>query len=140
MEYQITLADPNTGLVTLGIPLVPKILTGIDKLVQIVVLSILRNPGKSVFFPVEGSGLRADIGQYNVSSDSPATAVQARVVQAVQTVQKEIIGRQNPSEGTPDERLKSLILKSFAFDATTLGAVLQLQIVAESGNSTNILV
>ena len=140
MDYQMTIVNPNTGQVTLGIPTIPTLLTGLDELVQVVVLSILRNPGKSVLFPVEGSGLRADIGKYNVSTSSPPTELQARVVQAVQTVQQEVISRQDPTQGSPDSRLSSLVLKGFAFDSTTLAAVLQIQIIAESGDSTNILV
>lgn len=138
MDYQIISFDPTTGVSTFGIPAVPKVITGLDKLVQIVCLSFLRNPGKSVLAPNEGSGLRAAIGQYNSSQDG--NEIRALAVQKVRTVQSEVITRQDPTQGTPDERLKSLVLKDFAYDSETSTAMLRVQIVAESGDSRDVLI
>lgn len=139
MDLQITIVDETTGLVTLGLPRVPKILTGLDKLVQLVALSFLRNPGKSVFWPTEGSGLRADIGFYNYH-DVAGAEIRVRAVQAVKDVEAEIIARQDPNSGSPDERLQKLELRDFAFDPETYRAILAVQIVAESGDNTNLLI
>lgn len=138
MDYQIIVFDKKTGLASVQIPAVPKKLTGVDKLVQIVILSFLRNPGKSVLFPVEGSGLRGEIGQFNFSGDG--AEVRALAIQRVRVVQQEVIGRQNPNQGTPEERLKSLVLKDFAFDAAASKAVLKVQIINEAGDTRNVLV
>lgn len=138
MDLQVVTFDPITGLASYGIPAVAKILTGLDKLVQIVVLEFLRNPGRSVLAPKEGSGLRADIGQYNYTSDGGE--IQALVVQRTRAAQQEILSRQSPTSGTPSDRLKQIILKNFAYDASTGEGMLQVQIVNEAGDSTNVLV
>lgn len=137
-EYKIVNFDPTTGLATVGIPTVQKIIQGSDLLVQVVVLSFLRNPGKSVMFPSEGSGLRGDIGQYNFTISG--NQVQLLAVQRVKVVQQEVISRQDPNVGTPSERLRSLTLQSFAWDPNTSAAVLQVTLVNEAGDSRTVLV
>ena len=138
MDYQMVVYDATTGVATVQIPTIPKILTGLDKLVQIVVLYFLRNPGKAVLQPVEGSGLRADIGSYNTTIDG--AEIRALAIQRTQAGQQEIISRQSANQGTPDERLKSLILRDFAYDESTLMTVLKVQVINEAGDSTNVLV
>lgn len=139
MDYQVVTFDPITGVASYGIPPVPKILKGIQKLVQIVVLSYQRNPGKSVLSPVEGSGLRAAIGTFNYS-DNSAAEIRALCVQRTRAVQLEVISRQSPSSGAPSERLRSLTLTNFAFDSTTGRTMLGVKIINEAGDSANVLV
>lgn len=139
MDYQVVTFDSVTGLASYGIPTVPKVIKGLPKLVQIVVLSFLRNPGKSVLAPNEGSGLRAAIGTYNYSNDGGAE-VRALCVQRTRAVQLEVVSRQSPSSGAPSERLKSLTLTNFAFDINTGNTMLGVKIINEAGDSTNILV
>lgn len=138
MDFQVVTFDPTTGLASYGIPAVPKILTGMDKLVQIVVLEFLRNPGQNILSPTEGSGLRGDIGQYNFTGDPEE--LRSHVVQRSRFCQQEIIARQDPSTGTPDERLKSLTVKNFAYDDETGQAMLLVQVINEAGDSTTVLV
>ena len=139
MDYQVVTFDPNTGVLTFGIPPVPTILTGIQLLVQVVVLSYLRNPGRSVLAPTEGSGLRGDIGQYNYS-DTSGDEIRALCVQRTRAVQLEIISRQDPSSGSPTERLQQITLTNFAFDVTTAVTLLGVKVINEAGDSANILV
>lgn len=139
MDYQLVTFDETTGLARYGIPTVPKIITGLDKLVQIVVLSFLRNPGQSVLAPNEGSGLRAAIGKYNYSQNNYGD-IENLAIQRTRAVQQEVISRQDPQQGTPDERLKQLVIKDFAFDTTTGQAMLRVQIINETGNSSDVLV
>ena len=139
MDYQVITFDPITGLASYGIPPVPRILKGLDKLVQVVVLYFLRNPGKSVLAPTEGSGLRAAIGVYNFTDDGGAE-LRSLCVQRARAGQLEIISRQSPGSGTPSERLRSLTVTNFAFDADTGQTLLGVKIVNEAGDSSNILV
>ena len=110
-----------------------------NKLVEIVVLSFLRNPGRSVLAPNEGSGLRGDMGQYNYS-DSNTDEVQVLCVQRTRAVQLEVVSRQDPSSGTPSERLQSLTLTNFAFDPINGQTMLGVKVINEAGDSANILV
>src|ERR1700693_3357517 len=99
MDYQVVRFDPTTGVAIYGITNPPKIITGFAKLVQIVVLSYMRNPGQAVLAPGEGSGLRQAIGQYNFTGDG--TELRALAVQRTRAVQLEVISRQSPNSGSP---------------------------------------
>jgi hypothetical protein len=138
MDLQVITFDPVTGLASYGITYPPRIITGLDKCVQIVVLELLRDPGRNVFSPNEGVGLRADIGSYNYTYDGDELKLLA--VQSVQDAQTEILSRQTPTQGTPNDRLKSLTLLNFAYDASTSEAMLNIQITNEAGDSRNVLV
>ena len=139
MDLQVVTFDPITGLASYGIRFPPKILTGLDKLVQIVVLAFLRNPGQNVLSPLEGSGLRADIGQYNFNPKDD-TEVRTHCVQRARAVQQEILTRQSSAAGKPSERLQSLTVLNFAWEASSNTAFLYVKIVSEAGTSTNVLV
>ena len=117
----------------------PKKLTGIDKLVQIVALSFLRNPGKSVLAPNEGSGLRAEIGQFNFSSGD-GTEIKSLAVQRTRAVEQEVIGRQSPTTGTPEDRLSKITVLDFAYDSSSSSAALRVKIYNEAGNSADVIV
>ena len=138
VDYQIITFDPTSGVGTIGIPTVQKKITGLNLLLQVVALSYLRNPGKSIFFPTEGSGLRIDLGQYNYGVTGQE--VQTLAVQRTRAVQQEVISRQDPNQGTPSERLSSLTLQNFAFNASTGQSMLQVQILSEAGETQDILV
>lgn len=136
-DIQIVQFDPNSGLASLGLGNNPKILRNMDKLKQIVILAYLRNPGQDVFDPQEGSGLRATIGQYNFSSGNE---VKTLFIQRTQSVEKEVISRQDSSVGTPEERLKKLTVIDVAFDSSSSSLVGRVQIINEAGTVSDILV
>ena len=58
------------GTLVLGMSRPPEFLDGIDKLVQIVTLVLLTNPGRSIFTPSKGGGLRSLIG-INIDPEEP---------------------------------------------------------------------
>lgn len=136
-DIQLIQFDPSTGIASLGLAQTPKLIDGITKLVQIVVLSYLRNPGQDVIDPVEGSGLRAAIGQFNfVDNDE----VKILAIQRTQTVEKEVIQRQNVGVGAPTERLKALKILDIGVDSSTASAFLRVQIINEAGDTTDVIV
>lgn len=136
-DIEIVQFDPDTGLATLGLGNSPKILTGMDKLKQIVVLAYLRNPGQDIFDPQEGSGLRAEIGQFTfVEGDE----VSALFVQRTQGVEKEIIDRQEGTVSDASEKLKKLSVLDVAFDQTSSSLLGRVQIINQAGDVTDILV
>lgn len=136
-EIQVIQFDPVTGLATMGMGSVPKILTGMDKLKQIVILSYLRNPGQDVFYPQEGSGLRATIGQYNFTDSDELKTL---FVQRTKAVEKEIISRQSSNKGTPEERLNKLVVIDVAYDFQTAVLIGRVQIINEAGGVSDVLV
>jgi len=135
-DLQVIQFDPNTGLGTVTLGNTPKKLTGIDLLAQAVALSYLRNPGQDVIAPNEGSGVRADIGQTNITSSDQASLL---LMQRTKTVETEVITRQLASDD-PSEKLKSLTVISVAADIETASVAAVVKVVNEAGESTTILV
>lgn len=137
MDFQITTVDSTTGRVTLGIPRVPRVLTGIDKLAQVVTLQVLRNPGRDLLSPEQGAGFRAMIGQYNFVDPKE---VQGVVVQKIKLMETQLIAAQLPGVGTPDERLKKLVLQDLAFDDVTRELLVRIRVINELDQETDLLV
>lgn len=137
MDLQVIQIDPNTGVASMGIPAVPRRLTGQEKLVQIVVLFILKNPGQDVFTPTEGTGFRDMIGQYNFTSPDEIRAV---VVQRIKQIESQILASQSVGIGDPTERLKEMSVQDMAFDDNTRTLFVRIRIVSESGSETDVVV
>lgn len=135
-DIQIVQFDKITGLASLGLGETPKLLTGLSKLVQIVVLTFLKNPGRDVLDPAEGSGVRSDIGQYNFSTGDD---IKLLAIQRTKEVEKQVIDRQ-PTQTDPSEKLKKLTILDVAADPLSGSAVLRVQIFNEAGDTADILV
>lgn len=138
MDFSITTADPVTGIVTVGIPTVPKILTGLNKLVQWVTLNFLKDPGRDVITPNAGAGFRAMIGQYNYTFGG--NEIQARVILTVKQQQAAIIAQQAAAPGDPNEMLQSLTVENMAFDQNTGDLVVSITVENQAGQTANILI
>jgi hypothetical protein len=136
-DIQIIQVDPKTGLTTMGMGNSPKILTGINLLAQVVSLSFLRNPGRDVFAPTEGAGIRADIGQFNFTQEDELKLL---VMQRTKVVEKEVIGRQTAGIGDPAERLKKLTVLDIATDLQNSRVVARVRLTSEAGDTTDVLV
>ena len=107
-------------------------------LAQTVTLSYLRNPGQDVISPNEGSGIRADIGQYAMSSSDQANLL---VLQRTKTVETEVLTRQAAAGIVdPSEKLKSLTVLDVASDPTASQVMARVKVVSETGATTQILV
>jgi hypothetical protein len=136
-DIQIIRFDPSTGLGTVELGDAAKRITGIDLLAQIVALSYLRNPGQDAIDPVEGSGIRQDIGQISIGNEDEARLL---VMQRTRLVEREVISRQTIGLGDPTEKLKSLTVLDVAVDLQEARVVTRVKIVNEAGQSTDILV
>jgi len=107
-DYQVVTVDKKTRIVKITPPEFPTMVTGIEKLFQIVVLSLLNDPGRSGLYPDDGSGLREMIGQYNVSSRDISDIFNV-VSDRIGKIKKEILSYQNEFISTPlTERLADL--------------------------------
>lgn len=139
MDIQITIVDPVTGIVTLGLTNYPKKLIGMDLLAQIVALKMLKTWDQDVFDPQEGTNFRQYIGQYNFSEDD-FEEVRLLVVSQIKKVEQDIIAEQGTNIGTPSERLSQLRLLDVASDPTTGSIAARVQILNEAGGSRDLVV
>lgn len=137
-DIQITVKDGD-GLVTLDLPDSPKVVRGMNLLVQIVVLKILKNFNRDVFDPAEGTNFRDDIGKFNFSFGD-FDEVRLNVVTKIQKIEQDIIEEQGTNIGSPDERLRKLRLLDVAADPGTGSLAVRVQILNESGNTRDVVV
>lgn len=137
MDFPIVSFDPATGLASIGIPKSPRPLRGIDKLVQIVVIALLKNLGQDVFTPNEGSGLRSLIGQFNYTDSAE---IKAEVLQRVNKVNDEILRNQTDLSVPATEKLRQLRVLEIAVDVSQSQAALRLRVISEAGQTTDVLV
>lgn len=136
MDFPLIIFDPDTGLATVGIPKVPRALRGIGKLVQIVVIAILKNRGQDVFTPTEGSGLRSLIGQFNYADPSE---IKLEVLQRVARIQQEIITNQVNTTVPAAEKLRALKVLEVISDPVTANTAIRIQVLNEAGQSTTLV-
>jgi hypothetical protein len=136
MDIQVTSIDPVTGVVSVGIPEIPRRLTGLDKLTQAVVLTILKNPGRDVFLPEEGAGFRAMIGQYNFTG---VEELRSLIAQRVALIEAQMLASQS-IESPASERLKKISIQDIAYDELTRGLYIRLRIVNEADAESDVVV
>lgn len=134
-DIQIVSVDPTTGQITIGI--VPRIVTGYQKLIQIVVLSLLNSPGKDILNPGDGGGLLAIIGTNIDSVDG--TQVLAQLNQAVKKTESEIIGYQTGLSAPLEELLKELQVISLAQGLDEDEVLLTIRIINQAGRVTDVV-
>ncbi|KKN04625.1 hypothetical protein LCGC14_1095510 [marine sediment metagenome] len=96
------------GALSLGLDRPPVKIEGIDKLVQIVALTFLTNPGRSIFSPGKGGGIRSLIGS-NIDPEEPEELF-ADVRLMIDRVRDYIVQTQVNTTRPPSERLKELQL------------------------------
>jgi hypothetical protein len=136
MDLQIIQVDEVTGVVTLGIPRVPRKITGLDKLTQVVALAILRNPGQDVLNPEEGTGFRDLIGQYNFTSVEELSAI---ISQRVSFVESSILASQ-PADADPNEKLSRMTVQDVAYDEAARGLYVRIRIINELDAESDIII
>lgn len=134
-DIQVIDVHPQTRVVSFVIK--PKKLTGISKLIQLVVLSLLNVPGQDVLDPDRGGGLPSLLGSNISPNDS--TEIFADVVQRVKKSQREIIDAQIGLNDDPEEKLQEIQIVSI--DNGNIDEIfIRLRIVNELGRATDIVV
>lgn len=104
MDISLIYIDPITRVLSFKVGVFP--LTGIMKLVQIVVLSLLNISGKDVLNPEDGGGLPDLIGWGpDASADNE---ILGEVVRRLYKTEVEISNYQTGLDLPPDEKLKTL--------------------------------
>lgn len=132
MDFPLIKFDPNTGIASVGIPDAPRSLRGVDKLIQIVCIAVLKNGGQDVFEPTAGAGLRAMIGQYNYSDPSE---IRVEVLRRISLIEQQIIQNQAGFTLPATEKLVKLTVLSVVSDSITGDTAVRVQVVNEAGQS-----
>lgn len=115
----------------------PKKVTGISKLIQVVVLSLLTVPGRDVLDPDKGGGLPALVGSNIDPNDS--TEIFGEVVQRVKKSQKEIIEAQVGLNEDPEERLQELQIVSITQGASADEVFVKIRVINEAGRTADVV-
>jgi len=137
MDFPLITFNKDTGFAEVGIPTAPRALRGINKLVQLVVVALLKNGGQDVFSPEEGSGLRAMIGQFNYANPSE---IKVEVVQRVKLIEQQIVANQVNFTVPAAEKLKQLKVLDLVSDPVTGATAVRVQIYNEAGQSKTTVV
>lgn len=135
-DIQLIDVDEVTRLVRFVLK--PKKVTGISKLIQVVVLSLLNVPGRDVLDPDKGGGLPALIG-YNFGIDD-TTEIFAEVAQRVKKSQGEIIAAQVGLNDDPEEKLQELQIVEIKQGANADEIFVRIRVINEAGRTSDIVV
>jgi hypothetical protein len=137
-DMKMLSSDPYTGKLTLGIPVPPEYIEGIDLLVQIVALLYMNNGGRSIANPGRAGGLREFIGM-NYDPDDPAevfTDIQLMTSRIEQMIKEEQVNTSRP----PSERLQALRLIDIVPNEEQLELNIRVAVVNEEQNLAEMVV
>jgi hypothetical protein len=116
----------------------PTPLTGMAKLVQIVVLSLLNVPGQDILDPISGGGLPELVGSNIDATDT--TELLAEVARRVKKTQTEVIQSQVGLDLIAEERLREIKIVSTAPGETIDEVLIKLRVINEAGRSSDLVV
>ena len=91
-DIKVVHRDEVTGEISIKIGNPPKTVTGVNKLVQIFVLTLLNVAGRDVLSPEEGGGLPLLIGQNFDPHD--LTSITSDIVEAIDKTKTEVLEHQ----------------------------------------------
>ena len=135
MDLQIIDVDEITRVVSFKIS--PKKISGISKLVQIVVLSLLNSPGRDVLNPEKGAGLPDLVGSNIDPGES--TEMFADIAQRVKKSEKEIIEDQVGVDDAPEEKLSEIQIVSLDTDKID-EIMVRIRVVNQAGQASDVVV
>ena len=138
-DFKVIKIDERTRRVTIEPNLInPKKVSGLKKLIQVVILAIFNDPGRNVFTPSAGSGLPSLIGS-NINPADPTEAL-ADVTERLEKIRDEILENQNTLENEESsERLADLQVLSVDTGVQIDEVIVKLKLISEAGNQTTIL-
>lgn len=135
-DIAVIKVDPTTGLVSFKLQ--SKKLTGIDKLVQCVVLALLETPGQDVLDPDRGGGMGTLVGT-NFDLSDPSEIL-GEVAHRVRKVEKEIIESQMGLDEDPTEKLLEVQIMKLMQGENLDEVFVRLRIINEVGQISDLAV
>ena len=135
-DIQIMDVDPTTREVTFVTK--PRLLSGISKLVQIVVLSLMNVSGRDVLDPEKGGGLPSLIG-INVDPLN-SSSLFGEIARDIKKSESEIISDQLASSDPPEEKLKELQIINIGQGTNIDEIFIKVRVINQVNQSINIMV
>ena len=138
-DFRVYTVDETTGRIILSLPTLPQTVSGMEKLLQIVILALLNDPGRSAFYPEDGSGMPSLINS-NIDPDDP-TEILAEVSERVEKIKEEILESQGELENEdPSERLSDLLVLNVETGVNIDEVLLKLRLVSETGDEASLVI
>ena len=137
-DLKIVYRDATTGVLSIGIRRPPEFVSGIDLLVQIVVIELLHSPGRDIVDPETGANLRSLIGA-NVAFDDEAE-IFAEIKLMVQSAENNIKILQASSNRPANEQLAKLELVDVVPDEQNLQLEIIIRVTSLDQQSTDAIV
>ena len=136
MDIQVIDVDPITRQVSFTLK--ARKVTGISKLIQIVVLSLMNTPGRDVLSPDKGAGLPSLVGSNIDVNDS--TELYGEIAQRVRKSEREIIADQIGINDPASEKLAELRIINIEQGETLDQILVTIRVINQEGLATDITV
>jgi hypothetical protein len=133
-DLQVTVVDPVTRVVSFETK--PRFLSGIYKLIQIVVLSLLNSPNKDLLDMTKGGGLLEMLG----SDCQDTSELYAEVIRKVRKTEQEIIEDQMGLNDSASEKLQELRVVKVVQGSNIDELYVQIRLISQTGQQTDIMV
>jgi hypothetical protein len=114
----------------------PQVAVGMDKLVQFVTKALLTEPGRDIFSPESGVGLRQVLPR--TARRNTEEGVLADLTIAISRAQQEIMRNQVTEENAPEELLQSLTLLQVIFDEVNLKWEIWVSVTNQAGETAQV--
>lgn len=110
----------------------PRKVEGLQKLIQVFLLYLLRSPGTDAWYPKSGGGVQKLIGAH--FSKSNAGGVSAAFTTAVSRVRTQVISLQASNTRLPaNEKLGSVTVLSAVFNAQQTALLARVELISQAG-------
>jgi phage baseplate assembly protein W len=138
VDIKVVTRDAATGVLSIGIPRPPQFVSGIDLLVQVVVIELMTSPGRDIIDPASGGNIRSLIGA-NVAFDDEGE-IFAEVKMMVSTAEANIKRKQASVARPANEKLGRLELVDLVPDEVNAQLEVILRVVSLDQQDTEAIV
>lgn len=135
MDIKVLSVDPVTGVLSFGLQL--KVVTGIEKLIQLVVLSLFSSPGSALLDQTSGGGLPDLIG-YNLDP-TDISEIAAEVSRRITATQTEITRAQIGLDVPEEEKLRQIDIVAVAPGQNSDEVSVKIRIVNNLGRTRDVV-
>lgn len=111
--------------------------TGIFKLIQLAILTLLKTPGRDIISPTSGGGLKRLLAK--PVGPSLVGDLRGEISVAVSSTEDQLITEQVGARLPPEERLRSFVLVSAEFNYADTAWDIVVRLVSEAGGAADVL-